>query len=212
MMNDEKTNKLIADIREALEGHIPEETIAKIESQARRIGEIDSLATVLRQDYQLLLNESVANPNDQLGRRTLIRTEFAVIEGAVSSHKQMVIDYCKRNGLELSQAEYALLHEESYELDDNGKPRIAEKFLKLPANLKFAFSMYASKIGGIEFALDPSGWQNFLAAIKIRNRLIHPKSVSDLEVTDADMHCVMQAATWYFKEDTRLVSQAIKPR
>ena len=99
----------------------------------------------------------------------------------------------------LSSAEIALIKEETFDLDDKGQPKSRPLFLQLPKNVRFMFSLIIRfreipldlKVGG-------RGWQSFLAAIEVRNRLMHPKSESDLNVSDDELNSVQIAYRWYF--------------
>ena len=58
----------------------------------------------------------------------------------------------------------------------------------------------------VDYELDVGGrgWEAFQGAVRIRNRIMHPKHVSDLEITDEELGHVHRAAAWY-KESTLLL-------
>ena len=42
-----------------------------------------------------------------------------------------------------------------------------------------------------------SGWVALLRAVKVRNRVTHPKCSRDLEVTDEEFQLLKQGASWF---------------
>jgi hypothetical protein len=115
-------------------------------------------------------------------RRTFVRTVFAVIEGVTSYMKTTALSKIPADNL--TPAETAMLREESFTLDNRGRVQVQPKFVPLDANLRFAFSMFGRAIDR-EIAVDASGseWSQFKAAIAVRNRLVHPRWLDDLEVS-----------------------------
>ena len=57
--------------------------------------------------------------------------------------------------------------------------------------------------------IDGEDFQDFLRAKSARNRLIHPKTVYDIEVNDFDMHCHTSASMWVQAEFQRLFEARI---
>ncbi|MGC9396298.1 MAG: hypothetical protein ACP5J4_15755 [Anaerolineae bacterium] len=142
-------------------------------------------------------------------RRTLVRTLFAMIEGITFAHKQKILADYEAGRRHLSHAEYAILTEESYQLRDSGTIRTSPNYPNIQANIKFVFPLYA-RILDSEFTFDPPlsapGWQSLCRSIEIRNRLMHPKSLTDLDVTDTDLEEVEKAAEWFTAQIDRLES------
>jgi hypothetical protein len=86
-----------------------------------------------------------------------------------------------------------------------------DKFLPLDQNIKRTFRL-AAKIWQLKnFRLNTDGedFQDFLRAKSARNRLTHPKTVYDIEVTDVDMHCHTIAGMWVQVELFRLFKARI---
>jgi len=199
-------------LEQALRGNVPDkvadEIIEKLKPFVIELEEHDQLVSALENDFNCVLKELMGNRDDQLRRRTLVRTLFAAVEGTVFAIKRKTLAEHKIGGCELSPAEYAMLVEEAYDLRDNGHLRTSQKFIRLQANIRFAFSIYTDKVGRISFCLDTndSGWTDFLQAIEIRNRLMHPKALKDLEVTDSELDCVLSAAKWFNDQVGRLMT------
>jgi hypothetical protein len=167
---------------------------------------------MLESDFNEVLQGFYANREDQLKRRTLVRTLFATIEGTIFSLKQTALEFFRLRGVEIPPSEYAALAEETYALKENGELRIASQFIRLPANIRFAFSEYG-KAMNMDFSVnvnDPK-WNDLRKAIEVRNRLMHPKAPADLVVSDADIESVLNAAIW-FREQIQLLIQENLPK
>jgi hypothetical protein len=97
----------------------------------------------------------------------------------------------------ISEAERAFAQELEYKLTDSGDVETRRTKISLEANLRFGFKLLA-KAGTLPSELDVSGseWQSFRRAIKIRDRITHPKSVSDLNISDEDYDDVSVGFGW----------------
>jgi hypothetical protein len=138
--------------------------------------------------------------DSQFWRRTFIRSVFALIEGFTYRLKQVALEASKKFSIELSKSEIALLLEESYEVNDKGHAETKPDYIQLPKNIKFAFRMYSHAYSlNYQLKIDDDGWLSFKEALKVRNRLTHPKSTSDVSVSDQDMSYAETAAIWFVK-------------
>ena len=59
--------------------------------------------------------------------------------------------------------------------------------------------MIYAKSFGSEFKLNLSGqgWQSLCKSVKVRDRLMHPKELSDLEVSDEEILYTKKAIDWF---------------
>jgi hypothetical protein len=157
-------------------------------------GDFRNLAAILTEDVFLHVKDD-PKISDNQQRRSFVRSVFALVEGMTYASKQAILD---EYGPKLSPAEIALITEESFDLDDGGTSKTRPLFLPLAKNVRFMFDLLIRfweipleiKVGG-------PGWQGFLAAIQVRNRLTHPKRSSDLTVSDADLKNVHIAYRWF---------------
>jgi hypothetical protein len=129
--------------------------------------------------------------------RAYVRAVFALVEGVSFGFRQIALkaplaDYC------LTQGELAVMNEESYGLKDNGEVSISSRFLKVQAGTRFTFAI-CKRVYEIQTEINygDSGWDSFIKAIKIRDRLMHPKSVECLDVTDDELGIVSDALKWF---------------
>jgi len=129
----------------------------------------------------------------QYMRRCLVRCVFSYIESVVEIIKveirsNLKTGFCK---VELTEKEKKVIG--SLSLNREGDPRIG-----LEDNLKRTFKL-AFKIWEIDdYRLDTNGedYQDFLRAKRARDKLTHPKTYYDTQVTDQDMSDHSIAAQW----------------
>jgi hypothetical protein len=131
--------------------------------------------------------------------RAYVRAVFALVEGVSFGFRQIAVklpqvDHC------LTQAELGILNEESYGLKDNGQVSTTTRFLKVQAGTRFTFGI-CRRVYDIKSEIDygSRGWDSFTQSIKIRDRLMHPKSVESLTVTDDEIGTVSEALGWFLE-------------
>ena len=202
-------------ISEILRKALRFETVEELKEYESRLGRHTELIESLREDWGRAVELLEIEDWDQFCRRTLVRTLFAMIEGAVFALKQLILEEHRIIGkIELSPAERAILSEQAYDLKKSGVPRILSNYLKLKSNIKFTLPFYAHALG-MSFEFDPPlgkepGWGSLCQAIEKRNRLMHPKSQDDLTVSDGDLDDTLSAASWFIEQLDRLDSMAFK--
>ena len=106
-----------------------------------------------------------------------------------------------------------MIKEEDYELDDSGAVRIRNARLKLLNNFRFAFAV-AAKAADVDFRLDVGGpgWQALRETVPVRDRLMHPKRLTDLVVTENEVRKAMIAFNWAFDQMGRLAATTLLKR
>jgi 1,2-phenylacetyl-CoA epoxidase PaaB subunit len=158
--------------------------------------------------------EALEREDNQFTRRAYVRSLFALIEGSIWVLKQTVLYAPTSNGKEkrISAAEYALLSDKTYDLKSNGQPQEKVKFLKLPENFKFTFSVL-EKYFKTEFDLGVGtiAWDNFLEAQTIRNRITHPKTSSEFKVTDSEIRTCKETCSWFSELVARFFNDLVAP-
>lgn len=162
----------------------------------KALDELRKLFGILSDDMLECLKLTGRSP--EFIRRMYTRSVFALVEGTLFRMKQTVIEASNLYGIKLSKQEAALLSEESFELNDKGEPISKTQYVQLPKNLKFAFGSMA-KVFDAEYDLkiNDNGWATFLAAIRIRNRITHPKQVQDIVISDKEMDVLGKATLWF---------------
>lgn len=177
-------------------------------------GEIEDPDMVLRRTFVQslfgdvrLAERAIVENDSQFHRRNLVRTLFSVVDGMSSMLKEDAIALAVKRKHQFSPAELAILREETYSLDKDGKATTKSGFASTEANVRFAIQTYI-RLHEPEFSVDVGGegWAAFKAALQIRHRLTHPTLAKSLEVTDAELETVKLASEWF--EDQAVGEQA----
>jgi hypothetical protein len=151
--------------------------------------------SVLAGDVKKCMQEFHAEDN-QFWRRTFIRSTFALIEGNTFQMKQ----YALTQSHLFTRAEVTLLREESYELNEKGIAFEQPKYVNISRNIKFAFQSFAHSFeSDYILKVNDKGWDCFKKALKVRDRLTHPKGLNDLNITDQEINDALISLSWYSK-------------
>lgn len=147
--------------------------------------------------------------DSQFLRRATVRAIFSLIEASTEIIKSEIRSTIRLEGgqNDLPKKELDVLGG----LSITSEPR-GQKFLSLEENLKLTFKLAAQTWRLPEFQLDAGGenYREFLQAKDARNRLTHPRTYYDIQVTDEDMHCHTVAFKWSCQEFNRLFQHRAK--
>jgi hypothetical protein len=131
----------------------------------------------------------------QVERRCLVRSVFAALEALAFSMKQLAATWPYGNSL--SPAEQAMCLEHTYQIDDKGKAK--ERKAKLPFTNNIRFSLLVSaKVVGLPCSANfsDSGWVALLGSREVRNRITHPNTPTDLNISDDELQTVITGFRW----------------
>ncbi len=105
----------------------------------------------------------------------------------------------------ISEAERAFAAEREVKLTAEGDVEQRAAKIPLETNIRFAFKLLA-KASGVSTVLDVSGpeWQSLQRAIKVRDRITHPKTISDLAISDAELSDVVIGFRWLVTSHLKL--------
>lgn len=130
-----------------------------------------------------------------LAKRNFVRALFAWIEAVSYLMRQHVLQEARKEMLtEESVPTLLAASERSYYIDGNGD--VVQTRLKTRSSNSLLFSLKSFAEGmGLSLTIDRGGhnWQAYSRALKIRDRLTHPRSVEDLELTEADIEVAREA-------------------
>jgi len=142
-------------------------------------------------------------------RRFVVRAVFSMMEAICFQLKQMCLEspFASR----LTPGEMALARDEDFEVDDRGEVATRSARIRFLSNLRFAFRVVV-KSHDAPFALDTSGsgWAALQAAVKVRDRVTHPKRVSDLDLSDEEIRRVVDAFRWFDSQVGLLLVNVIR--
>jgi hypothetical protein len=164
--------------------------------------DLDFLTDLLDADMKKLPGES--DHKVQAIRRLYVRIVVSAVESAISTFRQEALEVPSM----FTEEELLLLKGILYELADNGKVIEKQAHAQFFSSFRFAFQMLA-KARGLCAQPDYSlaGWQALQHTVRLRNRLTHPKSVLEMQVSDNDMTQVDAAEVWFRLANNALMEE-----
>ncbi|MEQ1534156.1 MAG: hypothetical protein HOO97_06915 [Sideroxydans sp.] len=153
--------------------------------------ESDAFAKVLAEDVAQAKQRMESDPSDS-HRREFVRTTYAAIEAQLWQLKMYVMNHVldKKTA---SIHELSALKEESYAINDKGEIYIQSKGYSLKLGLRLVYSILKRHGNPIQVDFGSADWKNIDHVLKIRNRVTHPKCMSDISVTPDEAECCYQA-------------------
>jgi hypothetical protein len=127
--------------------------------------------------------------------RQLIRAIFASIEAVTFSMKIKAASVCMaRSKTQLSPAERYFAAEVEHSLSDKGIVAERRAHIRFADNLRFAFTLLERAHRSTQ-RFDPSvaWWSCLKESIKVRDRLMHPKIASDIEISGDEIVTALKA-------------------
>ena len=180
-----------------------------VSENVARIGFIgyQALHEVALTDVQHAQDAMQRDFDDQFYRRAFVRALFAFIEADVWGRKTISLYLNEKSDSKILSVEEASIAGESMAvLNEDGSVRTTEPRLHFLANLRFSFRAFARTFHIEDFGLsvDDGGWASLRNAVKVRDRLMHPKGAKDFMVSEAEIEVCRDALIWYDKEASRL--------
>ncbi|MBI4188945.1 MAG: hypothetical protein HY525_00215 [Betaproteobacteria bacterium] len=153
--------------------------------------ESDAFAKVLAEDVIRAKQRMDEDPSDA-HRREFVRTTYSAIEAQSWQLRMYLIEHVM-NKKTSSIHEISALKEESYAINDKGEIYIQPRGYSLKVGLRLVFSILKSHGIPVQVDLGSADWKNIDHAVKIRNRVIHPKKMADISVSKEEAECCYQA-------------------
>lgn len=132
--------------------------------------------------------------------RQLVRAVLAYIEGVTFSVKASAAWKCMQDGVEITPQERYIAAEVEYKINDKGEIVERPAQITLARNIRFAFAL-TEKAHRIPAQFDPSieWWSCLREAIKVRDRLMHPRMPEDLDISPEELTRAMKAKNGFDK-------------
>jgi hypothetical protein len=138
--------------------------------------------------------EGLIDAEYEFEARQLIRSIFAYIEAVTFSAKVSCVLRCLEQGIDVTDYERYLAVELVGELNDKGDVTERPARLRLAQNVRFAFKLL-EKLSGMPTRFNSSDewWQCFKRAIRVRDRLMHPRMAEDIDIGGNEILDVLKA-------------------
>ncbi len=151
-------------------------------------------------EVERVVEEAKKNPTAtgyddcQFHSRQLIRAIFAFIEAVTFSTKLKAVMYCGKYERGLTDVEVLFAMDREYEITDKGEVVGRPARIRLADNIRFAFVLQERALGTAEkFDANTEWWSNLKTAIKVRDRLMHPKWPKDVHITGEEAVAAVNA-------------------
>lgn len=150
--------------------------------------ETSALLEILRNDTALAFELHRKYPVEDFFKRAYIRCFFANAEAVLYRLRGIVIELHKYDGAKLTIQELS-------EISETGG-----RFLKAKDALTKTISAFEKTWGcSSEMDCKDRGYQDYLRTMKVRDRLMHPKRLSDMAVHAKEMATAQSASLWFRK-------------
>jgi len=132
-------------------------------------------------------------------QRNYVRTVFAMIEGALNVMCRIIFEAKDLDRWKLSEEEIDTIADSiSFFKQDTAKKKKKKSFKPLSERIKVAFKI-SNRLLKEDCNMDFAGkdWDNFKKTMQIRNRLSHPKTSNDLEITKEEIRLTDLTRDWF---------------
>ncbi|WP_052321233.1 hypothetical protein [Pseudomonas fluorescens] len=151
-----------------------------------------SMNSILREDLDALLDVFKDDHSNQVLRRNLVRASWAYVEAITYALKHMTSIIVDAGAYELETKQAEFLEDERTDTLKNVKETI-----KLVAKV---FKVPERDLGG------GTDWCNVKPTLKIRDRLVHPKSAEELRIEDSEWEAHKNCFVWLVRAFDGLLS------
>jgi len=159
--------------------------------------------------------ERLFETNDsQFARRTFYRSGFAFIEAQMYWLKDIALNavignYIREGNINVSLA--SALLDESPTISKTGKLSLEPNRIPFLNYVAFIFRTLAEYIGldaGAFFS--DNSWNELQEAVRVRNRITHPKEPNELNITDEQMDHIRGGLTWVLNCTTDIANRQLE--
>ena len=158
---------------------------------------IRAMTEELNSDLGFATGQWRQNPTSKFWRRTVVRCICAFVEGIVGLLKHFPQPTADCLGVELSEDDIGVITE-SRQIVENGISKRRRSYLRFRDNVEKTFAVYTkAHRTTVPIKYDDPQFECLCATFRLRNRLMHPKVPSDLEVSDEAMDKADQGAKWF---------------
>ena len=141
----------------------------------------------------------------QTCRRTLIRCACAFVEGTLSFMKVSATPAASFFDISLSEQETEFITGREIK---TGKPI---PFLRSRENLKETLKVFMKAHGvAMEIKYDESGFKDLHEMFSLRNGLMHPKTLSDVGVSDEALKSSFRGFNWFDAQGVKIMAECKK--
>jgi SEC-C motif len=144
------------------------------------------LCNALKTDFLDALDRVIADQNSGVARRGVVRCFGSLIDGVTASMRFAAIGLCESFGEPLNP----FLQEKT-----------GERHISTHQRIYSIYRLLADFLPGSPLSHVPDArWDELRRALEIRNRVVHPTAITDLELTVDEMKVVLQAGHDFYRD------------
>ena len=151
----------------------------------------DQFAKVLAEDVSQAKQRMENDPTES-HRREFVRATCSAIDAQAWQLKMYVIESVLTKKT-TSVHDISALKEESYAINDKGEIYVQPRGYSLKVGLRLVYSILKKHDVPVHIDFGSTDWKNIDDAVKIRNRVMHPKCMGDISVSESDAECCYNA-------------------
>jgi hypothetical protein len=163
------------------------------ESMLEQLSDAHFFSVLLGDIVAILEKESTNGPRE---RRSLIRATFAAVEGSLS---ELCDDLLTIASSGLTEAQSMALRQESIRVEENGSIRTINVWQPLKTRVRLVIEIVKRLHPEYAINFGDRGWQQLLQGLDTRDRVTHPKSLADLDVSDEDCNTALDGMGWFLQ-------------
>lgn len=147
---------------------------------------------------QLLIDDvfaAVQLPKHPRERRAMIRAIFAAVEGLLARLRQHIELGATSD---LTPAELLALREKTYRMTDSGENRIVPAYQTLKQQVRSTAAIVNRLHPEYLIDFSESEWGKLMGSLIVRDRLMHPKTREDMDVTFDELMAAADGFDWFY--------------
>jgi hypothetical protein len=161
----------------------------------------------LHADINFVAEQWQKDKTSQFWSRAAIRCLCASIEATLFSFRKMAEQLAVVSGIQFSQEEAEILSGKRI-IERNGVKIARPKYLPFSDAVKESFRLFAKSVGiTVKIDYASGGYSDLCNAFEIRNRLMHPKTPFDVQVTVEEIKTTDRGTTWFNKTYNDVLNQ-----
>lgn len=136
--------------------------------------------------------------DNQFYRRAFCKAFLSYIEGTANGFREIVLILLAAEGADPTEKEKWFLTERKDKIADDGVIVSIPHFAPILESLTYLIEEFSSlRFGDFEFDKKDENWFGLTQALKIRNRITHPKDVIDLHISDKELESLKRSSEWF---------------
>lgn len=161
------------------------------------IEKFNKLWKEMRAEVYAVQEWALANPESNLRKRVLVRSMASFVESSVSSLSEAILEATVPQIPEL----YCVLSETQFDLSDQGVIKKRIKQYPTVSRWRLLVNVLERTIGDDHWKVNFAevGFNDLKTLFKVRNRITHPSSTKNMEVSAEEMTQCVLGFTWFVK-------------